>query len=194
MRPSLGCVRQVHAIVQSAFRAGCALARSVRRPRSAQAGASARKARKASLTAMQQWLVPSPDPDTAAHAVLFRPRRRRAVSAGRDRARLDAERAASRANAAARIPRAGGMAGGARLCRAGAGTSGPWRDGRTLSRRSGRLRRGRLFPSGRATADEIASALAYLRRQSFIRQDGMVVIGHSAGAWGALALASEESA
>ena len=30
----------------------------------------------------QQWLVPSPDPDTAAHAVLFRPARRRAVSAG----------------------------------------------------------------------------------------------------------------
>ena len=34
---------------------------------------SVRKARKASQIATQQWLVPSPDPDTAAHAVLFRP-------------------------------------------------------------------------------------------------------------------------
>ncbi len=31
-----------------------------------------------------------------------------------------------------------------------------------------------------------------VRKQSFIRPEGMVVIGHSAGAWGALALASED--
>jgi dienelactone hydrolase len=46
--------------------------------------------------------------------------------------------------------------------------------------------------SGRATADEIAVALGFLRRQSFIRPEAVVVIGHSAGAWGALALASED--
>jgi dienelactone hydrolase len=46
--------------------------------------------------------------------------------------------------------------------------------------------------SGRATADEIAAAAGLLRKQSFIRPEAMVVIGHSAGAWGALALASEE--
>ena len=46
--------------------------------------------------------------------------------------------------------------------------------------------------SGRATADEIAAAAGLLRKQSFIRPEGMVVIGHSAGAWGALALASED--
>ncbi len=45
--------------------------------------------------------------------------------------------------------------------------------------------------SGRATADEIAAALDLLRKQSFVRPDGMLVVGHSAGAWGALALASE---
>ncbi len=45
--------------------------------------------------------------------------------------------------------------------------------------------------AGRATADEIAAALNYLRGQSFIRPDGAVIIGHSAGGWGALALASE---
>jgi dienelactone hydrolase len=45
--------------------------------------------------------------------------------------------------------------------------------------------------SGHATADEIAAALNYLRGQSFIRRDGAIVLGHSAGAWGALALARE---
>jgi dienelactone hydrolase len=45
--------------------------------------------------------------------------------------------------------------------------------------------------AGRATADAIATALGYLRKQSFIRQDGAVILGHSAGAWGALAFARE---
>jgi len=45
--------------------------------------------------------------------------------------------------------------------------------------------------AGRATAGEIAAALDYLRGQPFIRQDGEVIIGHSAGAWGALAMAGE---
>jgi pimeloyl-ACP methyl ester carboxylesterase len=47
------------------------------------------------------------------------------------------------------------------------------------------------FRSGRVTADVIAASVGLVRKQSFIRQDGMVVVGHSAGAWGALALASE---
>ncbi len=74
------------------------------------------------------------------------PPRRGAVSAGRDRARLDAKRAASRANAAAGIPRTGGVAGGAGFCRAGTGTPGPWRDRWKIPRKPGRMRRGRLFP------------------------------------------------
>jgi dienelactone hydrolase len=45
--------------------------------------------------------------------------------------------------------------------------------------------------AGRATADAIAVAAGHVRGQSFIRPDGMVVIGHSAGGWGALALASQ---
>ena len=35
-------------------------------------------------------------------------------------------------------------------------------------------------------------ALNYLRGQPFIRQDGAVIVGHSAGGWGALALAGED--
>jgi dienelactone hydrolase len=47
------------------------------------------------------------------------------------------------------------------------------------------------FRAGRVTADEIAAAAGFARKQSFVRPDGMVIVGHSAGGWGALALASE---
>jgi dienelactone hydrolase len=46
--------------------------------------------------------------------------------------------------------------------------------------------------SGRATGDEIRRALNYMRSQPFVRRDGAVVVGHSAGGWGALALAGED--
>src|SRR6516165_8780762 len=87
----------------------------------------------------QQWLVPSPDPDRTAHAVLFRPPGEGAFSPGGDRPCHDPERSASRSNAAAGIPRACRLAGGARLCRAGAGASGPWRYGGKISRGPGRV-------------------------------------------------------
>src|SRR5262249_9188505 len=45
--------------------------------------------------------------------------------------------------------------------------------------------------SGSATADQIRLALDYLRHQAFIRPDAAIVIGHSAGASGALALAGD---
>ena len=44
--------------------------------------------------------------------------------------------------------------------------------------------------AGLATADSIEAAIGYLTRQTFIKRDGVVVVGHSAGGWGALALAS----
>jgi pimeloyl-ACP methyl ester carboxylesterase len=46
--------------------------------------------------------------------------------------------------------------------------------------------------SGRETARQIASAEEAMIRQSFIRKDGAVVIGHSAGGWGALYLAGRK--
>src|SRR5450756_2005237 len=55
-------------------------------------------------------------------------------------------------------------------------------------------------PSGRtkdcprrkdSAAGEIAAALSFLRGQSFVRPEGTVIVGHSAGAWGALALAGD---
>lgn len=42
--------------------------------------------------------------------------------------------------------------------------------------------------SARTTAEEIMTALTFIRTQSFARKDASVVVGHSAGGWGALAL------
>ncbi|MBL8576304.1 MAG: prolyl oligopeptidase family serine peptidase [Mesorhizobium sp.] len=39
-------------------------------------------------------------------------------------------------------------------------------------------------------ADSIATAVEYMRRQSFVRPDGIVLVGHSAGALGSLAYAA----
>lgn len=44
--------------------------------------------------------------------------------------------------------------------------------------------------AGLAVADSIEAAIAYMTRQSFVKRDGIVVVGQSAGGWGALALAS----
>jgi dienelactone hydrolase len=45
--------------------------------------------------------------------------------------------------------------------------------------------------SGRATGEAIAAAASFMRKQAFIKPDGTVIVGHSAGGWGALALAGE---
>jgi dienelactone hydrolase len=44
--------------------------------------------------------------------------------------------------------------------------------------------------AGAATADAIQAPIDYLAAQPFVRKSGVVVIGQSAGGWGALALAS----
>jgi dienelactone hydrolase len=47
------------------------------------------------------------------------------------------------------------------------------------------------FPSaGFGAARSIEAAIAYMTAQPFVRRTGVIVVGHSAGAWGALALAS----
>ncbi|QAY96599.1 peptidase [Methylovirgula ligni] len=45
--------------------------------------------------------------------------------------------------------------------------------------------------SGLATAEALDAALSYMWAQSFVRKEGAVIVGQSAGGWGALALASE---
>jgi dienelactone hydrolase len=48
--------------------------------------------------------------------------------------------------------------------------------------------------AGLGAADSIAAALAYLQAQPFVRRNGAILAGHSAGGWGALALASRAPA
>ncbi|HTJ58472.1 MAG TPA: alpha/beta fold hydrolase [Devosiaceae bacterium] len=48
--------------------------------------------------------------------------------------------------------------------------------------------------AGLATARSMAAAIDYMRGQPFIRRGGVLVLGNSAGGWGALALASQNPA
>lgn len=64
-------------------------------------------------------------------------------------------------------------------------TRGPYFEGR-----DGTCENSDYVGSGQAVADSIAAAIAYMTRQPFVKRDGVVVVGQSAGGWGALALAS----
>jgi len=156
----------------------------------AQTGLGARGA-EAEPNRMQQWLVPSPDPDTAAHALLFRP-----VGEGPFRLAVIAHASTQNVLRRAQMPQPEYRALAAWLVARGFAVLVPERPGhgatggRYLEDQGG-CDEADYSHAGRATADAIASALDYLRKQSFIRQDGAVIVGHSAGAWGALALARE---
>ncbi len=141
---------------------------------------------------MQQWLLPTPTLDVAARARLFRP-------PGDGPFRLAVIAHASTQNVLRRAqmpqPEYHGLAsllvarGFAVLVpeRPGHGATG----GRYLEDQGG-CDEADYARAGRATADVIAAAVGVVRKQAFIRPDGMVIVGHSAGAWGALALAGED--
>jgi dienelactone hydrolase len=140
---------------------------------------------------IQQWLVPSPDPNTLAHAVLFRP-------AGDGPFRLAVIAHASTQNVLrrAQMPQPEYRALAAWLVARGFAALVPERPGhgatggRYLEDQGG-CDEADYVRAGRATADAIKVAADFMRGQSFVRQDGMVIVGHSAGGWGALALAGE---
>jgi dienelactone hydrolase len=139
---------------------------------------------------MEQWLVPSPDPDTPARAVLFRP-----PGDGPFPLALIAHASTQNGLRRAQMPQPEYRALSSWLVARGFAVLVPERPGHGATggrylEDQGACDEADYAKAGRVTADEIASALAYLRRQSFIRQDGAVIIGHSAGAWGALALAA----
>ena len=139
----------------------------------------------------QQWLLPSPDPDIAAHAVLFRP-----TGDGPFRLAVIAHASTQNVLRRAQMPQPEYRALAAWLVARGFAVLVPERPGhgatggRYLEDQGG-CDEADYIRAGRATADEIAAALNYLRGQSFIRRDGTVIVGHSAGGWGALALAGE---
>ena len=141
---------------------------------------------------LQQWLVPTPAPATAARAVLFRP-------AGDGPFPLAVIAHASTQNVLrrAQMPQPEYRALAAWLVTRGFAVLVPERPGHGATggkylEDQGGCDEADYAKSGRVTAEEINAAAALLRQQSFIRADRMVVIGHSAGAWGALALAGED--
>jgi len=141
---------------------------------------------------MQQWLIPSSDPDTAAHAVLFRP-----PGDGPFRLALIAHASTQNALRRAQMPQSQYRALAAFLVARGFAVLLPERPGHGATggrylEDQGSCGEADYTSAGRATAKTIAAALNYLRRQSFVRQDGAVIVGHSAGAWGALALGAEK--
>src|SRR5450631_128072 len=140
----------------------------------------------------QQWRVPSPDADYAAAAVLFRP-----PGDGPFRLAVIAHASTQNALRRAQMPQPEYRALAAFLVARGFAVLVPERlghgaTGGTYIEDQGGCDDADYDHAARATASEIALALEFLRAQSFIRKDGAVILGHSAGGWGALALAGED--
>jgi dienelactone hydrolase len=139
----------------------------------------------------QQWLVPSPDQAITAHAVLFRP-----PGNGPFPLAFIAHASTENTLRRAQMPQPEYRALSAWLVARGFALLVPERPGhgatagRYLEDQGG-CDDANYSRAGYATADSIAAALGYLREQPFIRKDGAIILGHSAGAWGALALAGE---
>ncbi len=66
--------------------------------------------------------------------------------------------------------------------------------GRYLEDQGSPCERADYVRSGLAAADSIKATIDFMTRQSFVKRDGVVVVGQSAGGWGALALASRNPA
>jgi dienelactone hydrolase len=140
---------------------------------------------------MQQWLLPSPDLATMPHALLFRP-----PGDGPFRLAVIAHASTQNVLRRAQMPQPEYRALAGWLVARGFAVLVPERPGHGATggkylEDQGGCDEADYTSAGRATADVIAAAAGFMRKQGFIQQDGMVVIGHSAGAWGALALARE---
>jgi dienelactone hydrolase len=154
----------------------------------AQAGLGAQGA-EAEPHRMQQWRVPSPATDVAARARLFRP-----PGEGPFPLAVIAHASTQNVLRRAQMPQPEYRALAGRLVARGFAVLVPERPGhggtggRYLEDQRG-CDEADYISAGRATADAIAAAAGFVRKQPFVRPDGMVIVGHSAGAWGALALA-----
>lgn len=140
----------------------------------------------------QEWRVPSPDTGIAAHALLFRP-----TGTGPFRLAVIAHASTQNVLRRAQMPQSEYRALTAFLVSRGFAVLVPERlghgatGGRYVEDQDG-CDEADYARSGRATADEISLALEFVRKQDFVRKDAAVVIGHSAGGWGAIALANAD--
>ncbi len=142
----------------------------------------------------QAWTVPSQDTATQSHALLYRP-------PGDGPFRLAVIAHASTESALRRaqmqVPDYPGLA--AVLVAHGFAVLVPERPGHGATGRpylegQGGCETADYIGAGRATAAAIRAALAFMHGQPFISHAGALVIGHSAGGWGALALAADDPA
>ena len=139
----------------------------------------------------QQWLLPTPDPAVAAHAVLFRP-----PGDGPFPLALIAHASTQNALRRAQMPQPEYRALAAVLVARGFAVLVPERPGNGATggkylEDQGGCDDANYSRAGYATADSIKAAFDYVQAEDFIQQDGAVIVGHSAGAWGALAMAGE---
>ncbi|MGC0321987.1 dienelactone hydrolase [Bradyrhizobium sp. USDA 326] len=140
----------------------------------------------------QAWRVPSSDGDLAARALLFRP-----PGPGPFRLAVIAHASTQNALRRAQMPPPEYRPLAAYLVARGFAVLVPERlghggtGGRYVEDQGG-CDEADYARSGRATADAISLALGYLREQDFVRKDAAIVIGHSAGGWGALALSNAD--
>jgi dienelactone hydrolase len=140
----------------------------------------------------QEWRVPSTDGEVPSHALLFRP-----PGAGPFRLALIAHASTQNVLRRAQMPQPEYRALVSFLVARGFAVLVPERlghgaTGGRYAEDQGGCDEADYARSGRATADQISRALDYLRQQDFVRKEGAVVLGHSAGGWGALALASAD--
>jgi len=141
---------------------------------------------------LQQWLVPSSDPATPSHAILFRP-----PGDGPFPLAVIAHASSQNVLRRAQMPQPEYRALAIWLVAHGFAVLVPERPGHggtggKYLEDQGGCDEADYVSAGRATAAAIVAALTYLRGQPFIRGDGALIIGHSAGAWGALALAGQD--
>jgi dienelactone hydrolase len=140
----------------------------------------------------QQWSVPSGDAALASHAILFRP-----DGNGPFRLAVIAHASTQNALRRAQMSQPDYKALAAFLVSRGFAVLVPERLGHGSTggpylEDQGGCDDADYARSGRVTADEIAAALQFMRTQPFIQPEGVVVIGHSAGGWGALALSRSD--
>jgi dienelactone hydrolase len=139
----------------------------------------------------QQWLVPTPLADHPARAVLYRP-----PGEGPFHLAVIAHATTQNVLRRAQMPQPEYRALAAFLVARGFAVLVPERlghggTGGTYLEDQGGCDEADFARSGRATADQILLALQFIERQPFVRPESAVLIGHSAGGWGALALANE---
>lgn len=137
----------------------------------------------------QLWSVPSPDPNTSSRAVLFRP-----PGNGPFPLAVIAHATTQNALRRAQMPQPEYRALASWFVRRGYAVLVPERPGHGLT--GGRYLEDQdgcdnadYLNAGRATAESIALAMNEMRKQPFIHGDGAIIVGHSAGGWGALAMA-----